>query len=151
MVEYFRTDAHRFFQGFRANRLNHEFLNVDVVVSVLAAVDDVHHRQWHGEFAGVPFSSAMCSYSGMPLEAAAAFAAAGNRQNGVGAEVGFVLGAVQIDHDLVDVRPVFGIFTQYCLSNRTVYCSNGFQYAFTQKRDLSPSRSSSFAGTGRST
>lgn len=77
MVEYFRTDAHRFFQGFRANRLNHEFLNVDVVVSVLAAVDDVHHRQWHGEFARVPFSSAMCSYSGMPLEAAAAFAAAG--------------------------------------------------------------------------
>ncbi|MGQ7789729.1 hypothetical protein ACULNC_11585 [Shigella flexneri] len=42
------------------------------VVSVLTTVDDVHHRNRHGVFAGVPFSSAMCSYSGIPLAAAAA-------------------------------------------------------------------------------
>src|SRR5690606_4304226 len=40
VVEHFRTHTHSFFQRFSANRLDHEFLNINVVVSVLAAVDD---------------------------------------------------------------------------------------------------------------
>ena len=36
--------AQRLGETRRANRHDHELLEVDVVVGVLAAVDDVHHR-----------------------------------------------------------------------------------------------------------
>ncbi|MNG97416.1 hypothetical protein D3C79_565290 [compost metagenome] len=153
VMEHFRTDANGFFQGLRANRLNHEFLNVDVVVSVLAAVDDVHHRQWHREFAwgAVQFSDVLIQRHA--FGSSSRFGSSqGNRQNGVCTELGFVFSAVQVDHDLVDVSLVFGIFTQYCLSNRAVYCSNGFQYAFTQEtRLVTVTQFQCFTGTGRST
>ena len=153
VMENFRTDTNGFFQGFRANRLNHEFLNVDVVVSVLAAVDDVHHRQWHREFAWGAVQLSDVLIQRHTFRSCSRFSRCqGNRQNGVSAELGFVLSTVQVDHDLVDVSLVFGIFAQYCLSDRAVYCSNGFQYAFTQEtRLVTVTQFQCFTGTGRST
>ena len=37
---------------------------------------------------------------------------------------------VELRHDLVDASLVFGVFAKDCLSNRTVYSANSFQYAF---------------------
>ena len=50
-VEDLGAHAQRFFEAFCTGRHDHEFLDVDVVVGVLAAVDDVHHRQ--GQFLGI--------------------------------------------------------------------------------------------------
>ena len=44
-LEHFRTPAHRLAQARRAERHDHEFLEVDRIVGVHAAVDDVHHRR----------------------------------------------------------------------------------------------------------
>ncbi len=61
---------------------------------------------------GVPFSSAMCAYSGRPLDAAAALAFA--RET---AEIAFApkLDLFQyrpVDHDLVDASLIFSIFAR---------------------------------------
>ncbi|CSI52637.1 Uncharacterised protein [Vibrio cholerae] len=42
-MEHFCAHTYCFFQSFCANRLDHELLDVYVVVSVLTTVDDVHH------------------------------------------------------------------------------------------------------------
>ena len=46
--ENFRAHAHRVGHRRRGDRQDHEFLDVDRVVGVLAAVDDVHHRHRQG-------------------------------------------------------------------------------------------------------
>src|SRR5690606_12223254 len=43
-VENFRAATDCLGSGRGTHRLDHEFLDIDVVVGVLAAVDDVHHR-----------------------------------------------------------------------------------------------------------
>src|SRR5690606_37014210 len=42
VVDNLGTHAQRLGEGFRAYRLNHDFLDIDVVIGVLATVDDVH-------------------------------------------------------------------------------------------------------------
>ncbi|CQR22862.1 Uncharacterised protein [Yersinia enterocolitica] len=46
-MEHFRTDTNGFFQSFSPDWLNHKLLNINVVISMFAAIDDIHHRQWH--------------------------------------------------------------------------------------------------------
>ena len=152
-MEHFRTDTYRFFQGFRANRLNHKFLDINVVVSVLTTVDDVHHRQRHREFTrgAVQFSDVLIqrhAFSG-----SSSFSSSQrNSQNRVSAEVGFVFGTVQLDHDFVEVSLVFSVFTQQSLSNRAVYRANSFGYAFAHEAGfVAIAQFQRFAGTGRST
>ena len=47
-VEHFGTAAQGFAEGFGADGHNHKFLDVQAVVGVFAAVDDVHHRHGQG-------------------------------------------------------------------------------------------------------
>ena len=51
-MENLGAHAQRVGERLGANRLNHEFTDVDVVVCVLAAIDDVHHRHRHRVLAG---------------------------------------------------------------------------------------------------
>ena len=46
-VEDFGATAQRFAEGRQTDRHDHEFLDVQAVVGVLATVDDVHHRHRH--------------------------------------------------------------------------------------------------------
>ena len=153
VVEHFGTHTYGFFQGFRANWLNHEFLNVDVVVSVLAAVDDVHHRNWHGVFAWGAVQFSDVSVQWQTFSSSCCFGVSqGYSQNGVCTEVRFVFSTVQIDHDLVDASLIFSIFTQQSLSDWAVYRTNSFQYAFTHEaRFVAITQFQCFAGTSRST
>ena len=50
-MEYFCAIAQRFAEVRRAYRLYHEFLDIDVIVGMLAAIDDIHHRHRHAELA----------------------------------------------------------------------------------------------------
>ena len=51
VVEDLGAHSDRLREGGSADRHDHEFLEVDIVVRVRAAVDDVHHR--HGQNVGV--------------------------------------------------------------------------------------------------
>ena len=44
-VKYFDTPAQGFRKRFGANRHDHEFLEIDIVVGMSAAIEDVHHRR----------------------------------------------------------------------------------------------------------
>ena len=152
-MEHFRTHAYCFFQGRRANRLNHEFLDVDVVVSVLTTVDDVHHRNRHGVFTRSTVQFSDVCIQRQAFSSSCCFGVRqGHSQDGVCTEVGFVFSTVQIDHDLVDASLIFSIFTQQSLSNWAVNSCNSFQYAFTHETGfVAIAQFQRFAGTSRST
>jgi hypothetical protein len=89
-----------------ADRHDHEFLDVQAVVGVLAAVDDVHHRHrhLHRRHAAEVAVQRQAGFLGSRL-------GDGHRdgQDGVGAETRLVVGAVEIDHGLVDEGLLLGI------------------------------------------
>ena len=150
VVEDLGTHADGFFQGLGANRLDHELLDVDVVVGVLTTVDDVHHGQRHGVDTRGAVQLGDVGVQRQALGSSSGFGVSqGNGQDGVGAELGFVLGTVEVDHDLVNSGLVLGIFTQQSLSDRAVYGFDGFQHAFTQETALvAVTQFQRFAGTG---
>lgn len=47
-MEYLGPHAQRLAEVRRPHRLDHELLDVDVVVGMLATVEDIHHRYRHG-------------------------------------------------------------------------------------------------------
>ena len=53
-VEDLGAVAHRLAEARRADRDDHQLLQVEVVVGVRAAVDDVHHRHRHAACAPMP-------------------------------------------------------------------------------------------------
>ena len=78
---------------------HHELLEVDRVVGVDAAVDDVHHR--HGQHVGVGAADVAVQrqlqlVGGRPGDGEA------GAEDGVGAEAGLVVGAVEVEQGLVD-------------------------------------------------
>ncbi len=99
-VEDFRAHPHRLGDRAGADRLDHELLDVDRVVGVPPAVDDVHHR--HRQGAGIDAAD-------IAVQRLAEFGRGRlrqrerDRQDGVGAQAGFVRRAVQIDQDLVQL------------------------------------------------
>ena len=89
-----------------ANRHDHEFLEVDVVVSMHAAVEDVHHgsgQQMSVRTANILVERQSCFLgsctSGCQRDA----------QDGVGAEASLVVSAVEGDHGIVDCALVVGL------------------------------------------
>ena len=83
----------------RADRHDHELLQVDVVVGVRPTVEDVHHR--HGQHVGVDPAEVAVERL---LELVGRGLGHGQRhaEDGVRAEAGLVVGAVEIAQDAVD-------------------------------------------------
>ena len=63
-VEHLRAVAQGLAEPRRTHREDHELLDVQAVVGVRAAVDDVHHRHRHHRLAPPPISCARYRYSG---------------------------------------------------------------------------------------
>ena len=98
--------AQRLAEGRRADRRDHELLDVHVGVGVRAAVEDVHHR--HRQQVGVrPADVAVERQAG----GVGGGAGDGERdaEDRVGAELGLVGRAVELDHRLVDEPLVVGV------------------------------------------
>src|SRR5690606_5583512 len=99
VVEDLGAHAQGIGEGLGAHRLDHEFLDVDVVVGMLAAVDDVHHRHRHGVDAGGAVQVGDVGIQGHALGLGGGLGGGqGHGQDGVGAQLGLVLGTVQLDH-----------------------------------------------------
>jgi hypothetical protein len=99
----FDTPAQPFAIGRRADRHDHELLHVGRPGSMLAAVHDVHHG--HGQ--GATGDAAQVAIERQVL-AGGRGVGHGQRdaQNGISAQPALVLGAVQLDHGLVDAALV---------------------------------------------
>jgi hypothetical protein len=110
-VEDLGAVAQGFAEGGRAHRHDHELLQVEVVVGVRAAVDDVHHR--HRQAACAAHAAEVA------VQRQARFLGRGARhrhadgQRGVGAQAALVVGAVQVDQGLVQEGLLAGVQPQH--------------------------------------
>ena len=116
-----------------ANRLHHEFLDVDVVVGVLAAVDDVHHRYRHGvdTRGAIQISDVRVQRHALGLSSGLG-GSQGHGEDGVGAQSRLVLGTVELDHRAIQSFLVDGIFAQQQVTDRAVDVGDGLQHALAQ-------------------
>jgi hypothetical protein len=98
--------AQRLGEAGRAHRHDHELLEVDVVVGVGAAVEHVHHR--HRQHVGVGAADVAVQRQAQLVGGGLGH---GERhaEDGVGAEAGLVVGAVEVDQQLVDAALVEGL------------------------------------------
>ena len=99
-MKHFRTHAHRIRHAGGRHRHDHEFLKIDGVVSMGAAVEDVHHRHRH-------HMRVRPAEIGIKRHTQRGRRRLRHRQrhpeNGIGAQPPLVPGAVKLDH-----RPVNG-------------------------------------------
>ncbi len=131
-VEDFRDPAQTFGEGLGADGGNHELLEVDQIVSMLATVDDVGHRNGQGEVL-VLVQLADVLPEGQVLGGGSGAANGhGHGQHGVGAQLALVLGAVERDHALVQTLLVFGVETLEGLGDGAVDVGDGLEHAATQ-------------------
>jgi hypothetical protein len=121
-VEDFRAHAHGIADIVGANRHDHEFLEVDRVVGMRAAVDDVHHR--YRQDAGVRAADIAVERQVGGFRGSLGD---GERhaENGVGAEARLVRRAVEFDHGLVDLDLVFRVEAADCLEDFAVDGGDG--------------------------
>jgi len=105
-VEDLRAHAQGLGEAVRPGRQDHELLDVDRIVGMGPAVDDVHHRggQDAGRNATQIAVQRQARGDGAGLRAGQADA-----EDGVGAQPALVLGAVQRDQGLVDTTLVLGV------------------------------------------
>ncbi|ABC63239.1 probable phosphopyruvate hydratase [Erythrobacter litoralis HTCC2594] len=116
-VENLRAPAHRFGKAVRADRHDHEFLDIDRIVGMLAAVDDIHHRDRQhvrGDAADI----------GPQRHATRSRRSLGDRQAGaedsIRAKLRLVRRTVEIEHHCIDIALIFGVEAQQRVGDRRV-------------------------------
>jgi hypothetical protein len=128
-VEDLGAVAHGFAEAGRAHRDDHELLQVEVVVGVRAAVDDVHHRhrQAHAAHAAEVAVQRQARFLGRGAGHGHA-----DGQRGVGAQAALVVGAVQVDQRLVQEGLLAGVQAQHRFADLGVDVLHGLQHALAQ-------------------
>ena len=125
-MEHFGAAAQRFAESRLADRDDHEFLDVQAVVRVRAAVDDVHHRhrQLHRARAAEIAVQRQAGFFGGGLR---------NRhrhgQHRVRAEARLVVGAVEFEQRLVEERLLRCVEAHDGFGDFGVDVLDGLQYA----------------------
>src|SRR5262249_50590573 len=124
-----RTITYRIRHGRRADGHDHEFLHVDGIVGVRAAIDDVHHRaRQHARLRAAEIA----------IERLANAHSAGfgdgerDTENGVGAEASFVLRAIELDHDTIDAALIFSIHAEDGVGDFAVHRFHRVAHAFAE-------------------
>ena len=121
-----RTPPHRFGDGTGADWHYHEFLKIDGVVGMFAAVNDVHHRhrqhmRAHAADIAVKRQTARVSCGFRNCKA--------NPQNCVRTEVRLVGRAIEIDHHRIDIFLILGIKIDQRFGNRAIHRLYRLQHA----------------------
>ncbi|MCY1411921.1 hypothetical protein D9M71_273170 [compost metagenome] len=120
---------------------------------MLAAVDDVHHRYRHGVLAGGAVQVGDVGIERYALGLRSGLGGSqGHGEDGVGAQLGLVLGTVQLDHRAVQSFLVSSVLAQQQVADRAVDVGHGLQNALAQVTALvAITQFQCLAGTGGST
>ena len=103
-MEYFGAITNRFTEAGCAHGDDHQLLQIKVVVGVRATVDHIHHG--HGHLVGA--HAAEITVQGQTrLFSSSAGHGHGDSQHRVGAQAGFVLGAVKVNQGFIQ-KGLFG-------------------------------------------
>ena len=130
-----------------AQRDNHEFLQIEVIVGVSAAVDHVHHR--HGHLHGT--HTAQVAIKGQTaIVGCCTGAGHGHTQNGIGAEVALIFRAVVFDHLRVDRSLLRHIKTDQSRLNLGVNVFHGLHDTLTAVARVLVAQFKCFTNTGGS-
>ena len=125
-VEHFRAHADSICDAFRGHGHDHEFLNINRVISVFAAIDNVHHR--HGQSAGI--GAADIAKERLPGIFCGGFGSSeGHAKDRVGPEPALVVRAVQFDHGAIDGHLFCGVKANQSLGDLAIYGRNGLEHA----------------------
>ena len=128
-MEDFGAHAKGVGEGLGADRHDHELLEVDVVVGVGAAVEDVHHGG--GEDAGVDAAEVAIERE-TEGEGGGAGGGHGDGEDGVGAEGGFVVGVVELEHGGVEEALVGGVHAGELGGDDALDVIDGLENAFAE-------------------
>ena len=124
--EHLGPDAHGVGDRTGADRHDHEFLDVDRVVGVLAAIDDVHHR--HRQGAG-KHTADMAVERDAEVGRRRLGDRERDRQHRIGAEARLVGRAVQLDHRLVDLDLVEDVHAGDGVEDLALDIADGLEHA----------------------
>jgi hypothetical protein len=128
-VEDLGTHADGVGHAFRADRHDHEFLDVDRIVGVRAAIDDVHHRC--RQDTGVRTADIAVKRHGGVFRRGL-----GERQrdakDGVCAKAGFVVRAIEVDHQHVEHPLIGGVEAGEFIADLAIHGIDGLQDALAE-------------------
>jgi hypothetical protein len=127
------ADAHGVGHVAGGDRHHHEFLDVDRVVGVLAAVDDVHHR--HRQGAGVDAAHVAVQWHAVRLGGRFRDGER-DREDGVGPQAGLVGRAVQLDHEVVELDLVGRVHAAEGVEDFALDVVDGVQHALATEAQL---------------
>jgi hypothetical protein len=133
VMKHLRAVAQRLAKTRRANRQDHEFLDVEAIVGVGAAIDDVHHRHRHHRLA--PGGECLPEIT---IERQPGIARRGvggcerDGENGIGPEASLVFGAVELDHLLIDARLVARVRAEHGGFEDRVDVLHGLEHALAE-------------------
>ena len=132
-MKYLGAVAQRLTEAGRSRGLNHKLLNIHVIIRMFAAIDDIHHRHGQRIDAGTAIQiSDMCIQWQAGIGGRRLRRRQGHRQNGVGSQLRLILGAVQLQHYLIQGLLIRRIMPQQGLSDLGVHILNSLQYTLTQ-------------------
>ena len=133
IVEYLSTHANGVVDVTCAYWNNHVFLEIGRPVGVCATVHDIHHRHWETHLVG-----SAGNFGDIFVEANAFSMRDGfcgserNGQDSVSAKIGFVFGAVEIKHELVDLFLVAGVVADKNIGDFVVDVPDSLECAFAE-------------------
>ena len=147
-VENFSTHTNSFTDRRSANRHNHEFLNVDWVISMLTAVQNIHHRNRQNMSHRTAKVTIKRKFAFFSLSFRNSHR---NGENSISTEFAFVFSAIEFNHSFINVDLVIGIKTSQSVINSVINIFNGFQNTFSAKTGfVAITKFNSFVNTGRS-
>ena len=126
VVEDLRAPAQAVRESLGAHRHHHEFLNVNLVVSVRSAVQDVHHG--NGQRSCIHPTDVAVQGVAQAIRSGTRHCEA-HAEDGVGAQVAFVLRAVHFEHGLVNETLVGDVEAHKRFLQFNVDMRNGFLHA----------------------
>ena len=102
------ADSQGLAKSLAANRHNHEFLKIHIVVRMCASVDDVHHG--NGESASIGPAEILVERK-FEISSSRARSRQRNGEQGICSELRFCRCAIQIDQGLVDLSLIESVHT----------------------------------------
>ena len=128
-VEDLGTHAQGLGKRRRADRHDHEFLGIELVVGVRASVHDVH--EWHGQGAGE--GPAQIAIERKRHAGRGGFRGRErHRERGVRAEARLVVSAVRFDHQLIDHDLTQRVFAAQQIRDLAIHRSHRLQDALAE-------------------
>mmetsp|Transcript_35776 Transcript_35776/g.82841 ORF Transcript_35776/g.82841 Transcript_35776/m.82841 type:complete len:509 (-) Transcript_35776:20-1546(-) len=153
VMEDLTSHAHRLTERLRTSRNHEELLERELVARVLATVNDIEARDWHRELAAVVASKVRVVLEQWDLLSTSAGLGHGERraEDGVGAEVALVRGAIEIDHEVVNALLVTRILADKSRGDGVVHVPNSAKDTLTHVTGATVAKLSSLIDASRGT